>query len=280
MSKLLPIETHMAYQLIQLGALTPVIVTTLTGHTILRVPLVKDEEYTKAMDQVKFQLSQDPFADLAKLEAIKKPTWKYDSSSRVLETMINYMMFKNMWLNLFGGWNLVYLEGADIKSGKIVLNKDAIDEWNDLRIIFRVNQGIVEFRHWQATCEPGKYYTQKPLNPKGAARIAFGQQRAWVVGTHGNHRALVQSSDILLYRDFNKDGIRTGDIVEMCGNCGINHHTVESNKIYDNVGKWSAGCLVGKDRSDHLSFIDTIKNDYRFFKGYKFVSTVLDPSKF
>ena len=48
------------------------------------------------------------------------------------------------------------------------------------------------------------------MDRNGAARIAFGQYKAWAVGTHhatqpSAHAALVQVADVTVYRDLNKD---------------------------------------------------------------------------
>ncbi|MDZ8140831.1 MAG: hypothetical protein RM049_37020 [Nostoc sp. DedQUE04] len=37
----------------------------------------------------------------------------------------------------------------------------------------------------EASTEPGKYYTENPMNSNGAFRIAFGNyQDAWKIGKH------------------------------------------------------------------------------------------------
>jgi hypothetical protein len=78
-----------------------------------------------------------------------------------------------------------------------------------LRMVIAVEKGgkATVLGNWEATTEPGRHYTEvKLLNPLGAARIAFGQYRAWKVGIHRNdHEALRQTRDITVYRDANRD---------------------------------------------------------------------------
>ncbi len=119
---------------------------------------------------------------------------------------------------------------------------------------------------WVATTEPGAYYTEHPVNPAGAARIAFGQYEAWRVGMHrGDHEALVQRGPVTVRRDLNKDMIRTGDARDIGDNFGINQHGPSgTDQAPDNVGKFSAGCLVGKSMAGHRAFMAIVKADPRF----------------
>jgi hypothetical protein len=124
--------------------------------------------------------------------------------------------------------NIVYLEGVN-RDG--TLNDDEPNKFNDLRIVFSVGEdGRVDLENscWDGTTEPGKFWTVKPMNPKGAARIAFNQYKAWVVGIHqpspaSAHEALVQVEPVTVYRDLNKDFKRTGDVPDH-GLFGINQH--------------------------------------------------------
>jgi hypothetical protein len=79
--------------------------------------------------------------------------------------------------------------------------------------------GVPTFRAWDGTTEPGMFWTLNPLNPNGAARIAFGQYKAWIVGTHlagtkSAHEALVQVSPVSVHLDLNKDFKRTNDKID------------------------------------------------------------------
>jgi hypothetical protein len=116
------------------------------------------------------------------------------------------------------------------------------------------------------------------MNRAGAARIAFGQYKAWKVGTHGNsqpHEALVQVSPVLVHRDLNKDFIRTRDRV-FEGLFGINQHH-GYDLLLTNIGQASAGCLVGRTRKGHREFMSLVKSDRRYQKNrnYTFITTII-----
>jgi hypothetical protein len=277
MKKLEPTHTHIASHLIAIGALTPLVIRMQNLDTVIRVPINETPEYYKALDVIGFISSDDPFRDLEVITSIKKP--RVICSTPMVDRIYQHMISKSMWVNLYGGWNIVYLEGATIAAKDFVANNDELDMWNDLRIIFRFTEKGSEHYSWRATTEPGRYYTNNPMSPRGAARIAFGQQRCWVEGYHLKKQiALVQNSSVLLYRDLDKNGLRTNDAVELCNKCGINHHTTES-EVLPSIGRWSAGCLVGESKTGHNKFMTLIRKDYRNHAGYEFLATVLDASK-
>lgn len=170
-----------------------------------------------------------------------------------------------------GEVNIVYIEGMSTDAS---INDDAPDRFNDLRLILRFDRGkptIVGM--WEATTEPGKYWTHSRMNPKGAARIAFGQYTAWIVGVHnGDHEALVQrASPVTVHRDDNEDYIRPGDAVDT-GWFGINQHH-GYNLPRSSVGRASAGCLVGRSVQGHENFMRIVKSDPRYKKDRKFAFT-------
>lgn len=206
------------------------------------------------------------------------PTLKLDDSlaSRIVKRMemLGHKVFTGP-----GELNIVYLEGVDLDGTP---NADRLDEWNDVRVVFRVVDGVPEIvDKWKATSEVGAYYTFNPMNRAGAARIKLDSQyKAWRVGMHGSrpYEALVQVAPIDVCRDLNKDGKRTGDKVHT-GLYGINqHHGYNSPK----VGRNSAGCLVGQSIKGHEEFMKLIKTDVRYdekTRNYIFWTAVLDGSK-
>lgn len=176
--------------------------------------------------------------------------------------------------------NIVYIEGMRPDGSP---NDDAPDAFNDLRLLLRVNRaGTPEIAAcWEATSEPGVFHTKiKRLDPRGAARIAFGQYKAWSVGTHGlgrpsAHEALVQVREIPVFRDFNEDFERQGDPVDI-GMFGINQHWGYDLPV-NAIGNASAGCLVGRTRPGHRDFMAAVKADPRYVasQGYRFLTTVM-----
>ncbi|MBW4612512.1 MAG: peptidoglycan-binding protein [Desmonostoc vinosum HA7617-LM4] len=210
-----------------------------------------------------------------KPEELPKPPLKLgnDIASKIIKYMQakNYQVFTGL-----GEYNIVYLEGVN---EDWTLNSDPPNQFNDRRIVIEVVDGIPKIvNHWQATTEPGKYYTLNPMNSAGAARIKFGQYKAWAVGLHGNaerHEALIQVEPITVHRDFNKDFQRTGDKLDT-GLFLINQHWGYDAPT-NNIKNASAGCLVGRRRDGHREFMALIKKDRRYVANpnYVFYTTVI-----
>jgi peptidoglycan hydrolase-like protein with peptidoglycan-binding domain len=195
--------------------------------------------------------------------------------------IVKAIQAEGFWLNRHPDClNIVYIEGMD-PDGK--RNVDRPNEFNDLRLLLRVNKaGNPEIAgQWEATTEPGTFYTKiHKLDPRGAARIAFGQYKSWVVGTHNQskpsgHEALVQCADIKVFRDLNEDFEREGDET-FVGIFGINQHWGFDLPL-NAVGNASAGCLVGRTKQGHRQFMAALKQDPRYLasRGYRFMTTVL-----
>ena len=68
-----------------------------------------------------------------------------------------------------GELNIVYVEGMNPDGTP---NDDEANKWNDLRLLikFEGDEPRIVGR-WAATTEPGRYWTQNPMSPLGAARI-------------------------------------------------------------------------------------------------------------
>ncbi|AFZ27993.1 hypothetical protein Cylst_6020 [Cylindrospermum stagnale PCC 7417] len=211
-----------------------------------------------------------------KPEDLPKPPLKLgnDIASRILKYMLaeKYQVFTNP-----KEYNIVYVEGID---GDWTLNSDTPNQFNDQRIVIEVVDGTPKMvNSWQATTEPGRYYTYNPMNPKGAARIQFGQYKAWAVGTHGTaepHEALVQVGEITVCRDFNKDFKRTGDKLDKGDNFYVNQH-YGFDFPQNDIRLASAGCLVGRRREGHREFMAIIKQDRRYLanRNYVFYTTII-----
>jgi hypothetical protein len=178
---------------------------------------------------------------------------------------------------LLGVWELVRTS-SNIDGST---NENTPNVFNDLRMVIKVApNGVPNIEGaWEATTEPGRHYTQFPLDRGGAARIAFGQHKAWSVGFHRNdHEGLVQTDDVAFYRDLNKDFTREGDRL-IIGMIGLNQHWGYDLPRGD-IGHSSAGCLVGRTPQGHREFMKIIKADprYEVSRGYKFMTTVIPAS--
>ena len=198
--------------------------------------------------------------------------------------MVRYLQAKKFFVARLPGFlNIVYVEGTD-KNGRH--NADTFNVFNDRRTVFHFDKNGTPVMDLNVLCttEPGRFFTQHPLNPDGAARIAFGQYKAWAVGIHHpeltaprRHEALVQVGNISIFRDKNKDGIRPGDKQFTVGSgAGINQHSGLNQPAAD-IGRLSAGCLVGQNDAEHKKFMKVARSDPRFTvnNNYKFITTII-----
>jgi len=191
----------------------------------------------------------------------------------------NALIEKKYWLARIPGYvNIVYLEGANLDGTP---NDNDLNTFNDLRLLLTVKDAKpVIIGKWEGTTEPGKFFTDNPMNPMGAARIALGQYKAWSVGTHGSaggaHEALVQFGEIRVHRDLNKDFKRDNDAVDTGSSFAVNQHWGYDLPVED-IGKASAGCLVGRTKEGHKKFMSLLKGDprYKANNGYRFVTAIV-----
>jgi hypothetical protein len=212
-------------------------------------------------------LSQFQGQSLALLEMIRPD----NPPDEQIEILIANALKQRSWTidSNAGEVNIVYIEGMN-EDGSV--NNDEANRFNDLRCVIGFRNNIpVMLGKWQATTEPGFYYDRDhPINRAGAARIKFGQYQAWRVGMHRNiQEALVQVKDVIVCRDLNRDMERKGD-AEDTGLFGINQHG-GYDQPSDDIGKASAGCLVGRLMSGHRAFMEIVKSDPRYVADPKFI---------
>jgi hypothetical protein len=227
--------------------------------------------------QLKYQLKVTGDPDPATIDALgtfapEPLEQREDFASKI----ISYMQRQGHFIARGPGrYTIVYVEGANPDG---TINDDAPNGWNDARVLVEIigtRPRIIG--GWDGTSEPGDAYTQYPMNPDGAFRIAFGQYKAWCVGIHRDYPALVQVADITGYRDYNKDFQRTNDRL-VTGNFGVNqHHGYDMDQIYNA----SAGCLVGRTRAGHQEFMNLVSADrrYQVNNGYQFFTAVIPGDK-
>jgi hypothetical protein len=209
-----------------------------------------------------------------------QPATSYDNS--FVGQVCQYMKDRSYALDKGAGQiNIIYVEGCNADG---TLNADAPNEFNDRRLLITFEGSTPKIvGNWEATTEPGFYYTDYPMNPQGAARIKFGQYKGcWQVGIHGNsvpHEALVQVRPVTVFRDYNRDMARTGD-KEDAGNFGINQHG-GYDYLYSNISQASAGCLVGRTMQGHEEFMTIVKSDprYRSNQDFEFTTAIIPGDK-
>ena len=125
-------------------------------------------------------------------------------------------------------------------------------------VVYKDENGWVT-RTWEATCDPGLYWREKPMNVAGTAIMCEGQYRgAYKIGKHrGKYDALVQTGGrVTVWRDSNRyEKLDHGDPSD--GYFGINIH--KAGRESENVDKWSAGCQVFANESDFKEFMSICK---------------------
>lgn len=201
------------------------------------------------------------------------------TAKTLVEKIVAYCQKKGYKIDKEPGHkNIVYLEGMNPDG---TLNNNALNVWNDLRIVMEFKDGKpVMIGCWEATTNPGKYYTYNPMNPKGAAIIAFGQYTSWCVGMHGHaspHEALVQCAPLTVHRDTNRSGTRDAGEPIDSGLFGVNQHW-GGDSPHSDIGRWSAGCQVGRTKQGHREFMAMIKSDprYQANRSFMFTATIID----
>jgi hypothetical protein len=148
--------------------------------------------------------------------------------------------------------NIVGLRGFVDGKGAV---PNTPDIYNDVIAVVHEAHGIL--RHWRASCDPGRYYTQiAPLNARGAAHLAKGK---WLykLGRHGQSQypALVQAAPVKVFRTFGPNP--TAQDFSESGFFGINIH---AGTYSESVYNASAGCQVIRSMS-------TAGSDWKSFYG-------------
>lgn len=139
-------------------------------------------------------------------------------------------------------------------------------------------------RWWAVTTDPGKYHLENPGKVEGTAIVYPGQYR--VSHSMGRHRqrypALVQTGELAVWRDPDRDGQPDRKGEPYWGTFGINVHASDSDpfdEVDPNpahlVNKWSAGCVVFADSADYRDFWEAIEMLSRA-QGPRFTLTVLE----
>ena len=178
-----------------------------------------------------------------------------------------------------GEINIVGIEGFNPDG---TTNNDAPDQWNDVISILGFSGGTPYLAiACRGTTEPGKYYTDNPLNANGAARLQLGQHKGlWIVGIHRGYEAMQQVGSAKLVRDKNRNHSRDDKETIESGN-GINLHTTKTTgwrgSASQAIGQWSAGCSVIQSPAQFLDFMKIIKGSaqYKSNKAFRFDYTLL-----
>ena len=153
------------------------------------------------------------------------------------------------------------------------------NEFDDFFVMIYRDKKLNEVcKVFPVTTDPGEYWLENPINPKGTAVLVPGQYRGtWQLGKHqNNYEALVQRKEVKVWRDNNKDKVIDYKSFHTIseGHFGINiHRSNPYDKSYL-VNKWSAGCQVFQSVDDFDEFMKICKKSANLY-GNSFTYTLL-----
>jgi len=125
-----------------------------------------------------------------------------------------------------------------------------VNEFDDQFLLMQNQKGTsVLIDSWPITTDPGLYWMEHPMNPKGCAIMVPGVYE-YKLGLHRGKRAFVQAGPVKVYRDNNKDKIHDHDPKSIDeGYHAINIHGPHLWEA-ENVDRDSGGCMVFKRQED------------------------------
>ncbi|MGB6299507.1 MAG: hypothetical protein WBF90_25485 [Rivularia sp. (in: cyanobacteria)] len=212
--------------------------------------------------EAKLQLNR--IASIGFSTTINKPK----EADKIAAALVNYAHSQNWEVRTGEGhYNVFYVQGM-FPSG--VRNNNKPNHFNDSRFLVEVNPTPRLVGAWEASIEPGNYYTKQPMNASGAAQIQVpGHYKAWRIGKHkGREIALVQVAPVNIIRDFNRNSkVDKGDKKEY-SIIGANQHSGSDQKFVDNA---SAGCPVGRTSKGHQEFMSYLHQDLDYQANNNFI---------
>lgn len=145
---------------------------------------------------------------------------------------------------------------------------------------YNASVGKEVLKIYQNTTNPGVYWLNNPMSKLGTAVLKPNQWvDCWSLGFHQNksdHRALVQTGKVTVYRDNNKDNnYQLNESQVESGLFGINIHGSGKLAPSKQIGKWSAGCQVFSNwanKEEVMNICDLFKKT----TGNKFTYTLIN----
>ena len=180
----------------------------------------------------------------------------------------NYKWFENGDYNL----NIVGVRNSNT-------NQEITNKFDDkLTVSYSIN-GELKYEEWNATTDPGIYYSENLLNPDGVAILKPNQYRStYQIGLHqGKYEALTQRLPVEVYRDSNRDDNYDLDEYSLQeGMFGINIHRAGTFiNGSTQIDKWSAGCQVLSKESD-FNLLMGLAEKARNLYGNSFTYTLIE----
>ena len=145
--------------------------------------------------------------------------------------------------------------------GKRVTNK--FDDW--LIVDFIDESDTPQLYQFPITTQPGDDWVLKPYTSLGAAILKPGQYKnAYKWGIHKTYEAIVDATDLVVFRDPNKDLVYDDPNLDtQTGEFGINIHRSNPTGTSVNVNQWSAGCQVFANSEDFKVFLNILGKSYQ-----------------
>ena len=145
-------------------------------------------------------------------------------------------------------------------------------------VVYRMGDRYIQ-ESYPCTTDAGLYWMHNPSRVEGTAILVAGQYRGvYKLDLHaGKYLALCQrNGSVSVYRDNNRDDVLDMDpqTIQTGSGFGINIHRAHSQYDVEEVGRYSAGCVVIKDSGDFDRLIALAKKQ-RDTLGYDTFSLTL-----
>ena len=159
-------------------------------------------------------------------------------------------------------------------------DNEGTNTFDDYLVVLYREEELAIINKYEVTTDPGKYWLEKPINPKGTAVLKPGQYRGtWQLGKHqGKYEALVQRKPVKVWRDNNKDDVIDYNNITLLSDEGFFGINIHRSNPYDQsyvVNRWSAGCQVFKKIEDYNNFIQVCKDSAKIY-GNSFTYTLIE----
>lgn len=161
-----------------------------------------------------------------------------------------------------------------VRSGSTIPNK--FDD--KIAVFYKTDNGTWEGKVFNATTDPGTYWLNQPMEPKGTAILKQGQYiNSHQIGLHrGKYEALVQRNPVVVMRDYDRNAVLDfNNGKDDKGLFGINIHRASATGTTTKIDKYSAGCQVFENAEEFGQFVDMTKK-HKDLYGNNFTYTLID----
>ncbi|WP_185113969.1 hypothetical protein [Fulvivirga imtechensis] len=157
------------------------------------------------------------------------------------------------------------------------LRSNAFDDW--LIVFYRNDGGKWVYHHFPCTTDPGQYWLDNPMHPKGTAFLKANQYvDSYAIGFHkASYEALVQVKPVTVIRDYDRGGLFNwfSSGYPDTGLFGINVHRATANGTSVQVDSYSAGCIVLANSTD-FAILMKLARVHKSLYGNRFTLTLID----